>query len=302
MRSDVQFQSSGAVLRGWLYRPDGAPKTASGKTPIIVMAHGFSATKELFLDDFAEVFCAAGFAVLVYDHRNFGDSDGELRGEIDPWAQINGYRDAISYAQTLEGIDPERLGVWGSSYSGGHVLVVAAFDKRVKCVISHVPAISGYGSLKRMIPEGAWPSIYANFEKDRAARFAGKPPQMIPAVPEKPGGEGAMMSPDATAFFLGMRERAPTWENSITRRSVEMLSEYEPGFYIERIAPTPLLMIVASQDAIVPADITLAAFARAGEPKKLVTFDCGHFEPYNGPLFPENSAVQRDWFVQHLLG
>ena len=191
MRTDISFQSDGATLRGWLYRPD----AAKGPTPIVVMAHGFSATKELFLDDFAEVFCKAGLACLVYDHRNSGSSDGELRGELDPWAQINGYRDAITFAQTLEGIDPARVGVWGSSYSGGHVLVVAAFDKRVKCVVSHIPAISGYGSLRRMIPDEAWPGIYANFEADRAARYRGEAPQMVAAVPMRPGEEGALGTP-----------------------------------------------------------------------------------------------------------
>jgi pimeloyl-ACP methyl ester carboxylesterase len=297
MRTDIEFTSDGARLRGWFYRPEGV----SAPVPIIVMAHGFSATKTMFLDDFAEVFCAAGFAVLVYDHRNFGDSDGELRGEIDPWAQINGYRDAISFAQTLDGVDPGRVGLWGSSYSGGHVLVIAAFDKRVKCVVSHVPAISGWDSLADVVPAAAWPNIRANFDTDRLARFKGQPAQMIPVVPETPGGDGALTSPDAAAFFLGMRSRAPKWENAITRRSVEMITEYEPGFYIERIAPIPLLMIVAMQDVVTPARLALAAFARAGDPKKLVTFECGHFNPYNGPLFPDNSATQRDWYLEHLV-
>ena len=213
---------------------------------------------------------------------------------------MGGYRDAISFAQTLEGVEPERVGVWGSSYSGGHVLVVAAFDKRVKCVVSHVPAISGWGSLSRVIPAAAWPHIRRNFDADRMGRFKGEPPQMIPVVPEREGGEGALTSPDAAAFFLAMRERAPTWENAITRRSVEMIIEYEPGLYIDRLGETPLLMIVAMQDVITPPDLALAAFEQVTGPKKLVTFQCAHFDPYNGPLFPENSAVQRDWFVEHL--
>ncbi len=297
MRTDIEFQSNGATLRGWLYRPE----PGGGPAPIIVMAHGFSATRDHFLAEFAEVFCAGGFAVLVYDHRNFGSSGGEPRGEIDPWAQIAGYRDAISYARTLDGIDPERIGIWGSSYSGGHVLVVAAFDRRVKCVVSHVPAISGWGSLSRVIPAEYWPKIRQAFDADRAARFRGEPPQMVAVVPERPDQEAGLTTPDAAAFFLDQRERAPTWVNAITRKSVEMATEYEPGLYIERIAPTPLLMIVAMQDAITPADLAIAAFARAGGPKRLVEFACGHFAPYDGPLFPENSRVQLDWYREHLM-
>src|SRR4051795_7107073 len=138
MRQDVEFDAEGVTLRGWLY----TPADASGPAPAVVMAHGFSAVKEMYLDSFAEVFAAAGLAALVFDNRNFGASDGEPRCEIDPWAQVRDYRHAISYMQTLPGIDRNRIGVWGSSYSGGHALVLGAIDKRIKAVVSQVPLIS----------------------------------------------------------------------------------------------------------------------------------------------------------------
>ena len=123
MRKNIEFKTSdGITLRGWHYLPD----AAHGPLPTVVMAHGFSATKEIFLDKYAELFAQAGIASIVYDHRNLGASDGEPRQEIDPWAQINGYRDAITYAETLPETDAARIGVFGSSYSGGHVLVVGA--------------------------------------------------------------------------------------------------------------------------------------------------------------------------------
>src|SRR4051812_23608817 len=120
MRSDVEFDAEGVTLRGWLYRPDDAAENLA----IVVMAHGFSAVKEMFLDAYAERFAAAGVAVLVFDNRCFGASDGEPRQEIDPWAQVRDYRHAITYASQLPGVDRNRVGVWGSSYSGGHVIVV----------------------------------------------------------------------------------------------------------------------------------------------------------------------------------
>ena len=92
MRSDIEFDAEGVTLRGWLYVPDGA----AGPVPTIVMAHGFSAVKEMYLDRFAEVFAAAGLGALVFDNRNFGASDGEPRQEIDPWQQVRDYRDAIT--------------------------------------------------------------------------------------------------------------------------------------------------------------------------------------------------------------
>ena len=111
MRRDVEFDAEGCTLRGWLYTPDGA----TGAAPCIVMAHGFSAVKEMYLDSFAEAFAGAGFAALVFDHRNFGASDGEPRQEIDPWQQVRDDRDASSYAQTLDEVDAGRIGIGGSS-------------------------------------------------------------------------------------------------------------------------------------------------------------------------------------------
>jgi uncharacterized protein len=147
MREDVEFQAEDVTLRGWLYSPDGA----DGPAPTVVMAHGFSAVKEMHLDRFAEVFAGAGLAVLVFDNRNLGASDGEPRQEIDPWAQIRDYRHAITYATTREEVDDARIGVWGSSYSGGHVLVVGAIDRRVKCVVSQVPLVSGHANFRALV-------------------------------------------------------------------------------------------------------------------------------------------------------
>src|SRR6266545_2868715 len=135
MRQDIEFDAEGVTLRGWLYLPDGA----TGPVPTVVMAHGFSAVKEMYLDSYAEVFAAAGLGALVFDNRNFGASDGEPRQEIDPWAQVRDYRHAITYAQTRPEVDPGRIGVWGSSYSGGHVLALGAIDKRIGCVVAQVP-------------------------------------------------------------------------------------------------------------------------------------------------------------------
>src|SRR5258708_23129661 len=135
MRRDIEFKSEGLTLRGWLYVPDGAKKPV----PTVVMAHGFSCLKEMFLDKYAEVFVKDGLAVLVYDNRNFGDSDGELRLEVDPMAQVRDYQSAISFAQTLPEVDKNRIGISGTSYTGGHVLIVAAIDKRGECGVSQGP-------------------------------------------------------------------------------------------------------------------------------------------------------------------
>jgi fermentation-respiration switch protein FrsA (DUF1100 family) len=297
-RTDVEFNAEGTTLRGWLYRPDG-----DGVAPGVVMAHGYSAVKEMYLDAFAEVFSAAGLACLVFDNRNFGASDGEPRYEIDPWAQVRDYRHAITYMQTLPGIDRDRIGVWGSSYSGGHVLVLGAIDKRIKAVACQVPLISGSENGRRLVRSDFVPGLHAAFDADREARYAGKEPGMIPVVDEDPLAPSALPTPDSWKWFTETgNTRAPSWHNATTLRSVEMFLEYEPGTYISRISPTPLLMVVAAGDVLTVSDLALGAYEEAREPKKLVILPGGHFDAYTGPDFEVSSGAARDWLVQHLIG
>ena len=296
MREDVEFDAGGVTLRGWLYRPE----KARGHVPTIVMAHGFSAVKEMYLDSFAEVFAEAGLGALVFDNRNFGASDGEPRQEIDPWDQVRDYRHAISYARTRMEVDPERIGVWGSSYSGGHVLVLGAIDRRIKCVALQVPLVSGHDNLRRLVRADLIAPTQRMFEEDREARYQGKAPAMIPVVAEDPSAPCALPTPDSAEWFLETgKTRAPAWRNEVTLRSVEMFTEYEPGTYISWISPTPLLMVLAAGDHLVQADLALEAFDQAREPKKLVLLAGGHFEAYTKD-FETASGAARDWFLEHL--
>src|SRR5262245_4048665 len=196
-RRDIEFDAEGVTLRGWLYPAEGAASPG----PAVVMAHGFSAVKEMYLDKFAEVFARAGLAALVFDNRNFGASDGEPRQEIDPWAQVRDYRAAITYARTHSEVDRERIGVWGSSYSGGHVLVVAAIDRRVRCAVAQVPLISGYRNILRLVRADMLAPLRAMCDQDREGRFAGQPPAMLPVVSEDPAGPAALPTADSYQWF-----------------------------------------------------------------------------------------------------
>jgi fermentation-respiration switch protein FrsA (DUF1100 family) len=296
MRTDIEFDAEGTTLRGWFYRPD----DTRGALPTVVMAHGFSATKEMYLDAFAERFAAAGLAALVFDNRNFGASDGQPRQEIDPWAQVRDYRHAITFARSLSDVDASRIGVWGSSYSGGHVLVLGAIDRRIRAVVSQVPLISGWRNVLRLVRADMVAQYRAMFDADRDARYAGKEPEVVPVVTDDPLGAAALATPDSFAWFTETgRTRAPSWQNAVTLRSVEMLTEYEPGIYIERISPTPLLMVVARDDHLTVADEALAAFNRALEPKRLVIVPGGHFDAYVAG-FDSAAGAAADWFVEHL--
>jgi fermentation-respiration switch protein FrsA (DUF1100 family) len=296
MRQDVELDAEGVTLRGWLYLPD----AAAGPVPTIVMAHGFSAVKEMHLDSFAEAFAAAGLGALVFDNRNFGASDGEPRQEIDPWAQVRDYRHAITWAQTRPEVDADRIGVWGSSYSGGHVLVLGAIDKRIKCAVAQVPLVSGFRNIQRLVRQDFLAPNRTLFEQDRAARYRGEPPTMIPVVDPDPMAASALPTPDSWEWFSETgKTRAPAWRNEVTVRTVEMLMEYEPAVYVERISPTPLLMVVAAGDHLTPTDLALEAYQQAREPKRLVLLPGGHFDAYVKD-FDTASTAARDWFLEHL--
>jgi len=297
VRSDVEFDADGVTLRGWLYAPDGA----AGPVPTIVMAHGFSAVKEMYLDRFAEAFAAAGLGALVYDHRNFGASDGEPRLEIDPWEQVRDYRDAITFATTLAEVDADRIGIWGSSYSGGHVLVVGAIDRRVRCVACQVPLISGHRNARRIVRSDFIAAVGAMFDEDRLNRYKGGAPAMIPVVDEDPLAPSALPTPDSYQWFTETgKTRAPSWRNEVTLRSVEMFWEYEPGAYIQWVSPTPLLIVVAALDHLTVSDLAIEAYERALEPKRLVVLPGAHFDAYT-VAFEEAAGPARDWFVEHLM-
>jgi uncharacterized protein len=295
-RRDIAFDAEGVTLRGWFYPAE----DATGRRPTVVLAHGFSAVKEMYLDAFAEVFAAAGLNALVFDNRNFGASDGQPRQEIDPWQQVRDYRHAITYAGTLDDVDSTRIGVWGSSYSGGHVLVVAAIDRRVKAVVSQVPLVSGSANVAELVRADFRAGYREQFDADRAARFAGDPPTMVPVVAEDPLAPCALPTPDSWAWFTETgKTRATAWRNEVTLRTVEMLGEYEPGTYIGRITPTPLLMIVAREDHLTPTHLAINAYEQARQPKKLVIVPGGHFDAYTSG-FDAASGPARDWFVEHL--
>lgn len=302
-RDDIAFDAEGITLRGWLFRPHNQNKPA----PAIVLTHGWNCLKEFYLDKYAEVFCQAGFVVLAYDNRNFGDSDGLPRQEIDPWQQVRDYRHAISFLQTHSFVDQNRIGIWGTSYSGGHVMVVAALDKRVKAVVSQVPTISGWeGMLRRILP-GQWAQQRALFEQDRLQRYQGQPPMMINTVsdPNEPN-DASHQSTDAWYFFTGKDApdadawRFKNWRKDITLRSFEMYSEYEPGSYLSRVSPTPFLMQVAENDVVAVTDEALRAFNNdAREIKKLTLFKGGHFSAYI-EQFDLLSSEACQWFQQYL--
>ncbi|QYJ96626.1 alpha/beta hydrolase [Shewanella alkalitolerans] len=277
-RHSVKVPANGVELDAWLYLPVHEEASLNKPAPAIVMSHGFAAVKELYIDKFAEAFAKAGFAVLLYDHRNFGKSGGEPRGEIIPYQQIEDMREVISWLSFHPEVNAEQIGVWGTSYSGGHAIMVGALDRRAKCVVAQVPTISGYQTFLRRAGSRLR-AVQEEFEQDRTRRSKGETPTYIGVIPQEEQ-PGIYASDEAMAFYSKAWTLAEGWDNRVTLRSSEKASEYEPGLWIARVSPTPLLMIVAENDTVTPTDLALSAFTRALEPKRLSLLPGGHFDPY----------------------
>jgi fermentation-respiration switch protein FrsA (DUF1100 family) len=296
-RESVRLPTAdGTQLDAWLYRP----ANAAARVPAITMAHGFSAVKEMGLARYAEAFAAAGFAVLVHDHRNLGGSDGAPRQEIDPWQQIRDWRDAVTWLGQQDGIDAQRLGVWGTSYAGAHAIVLGAIDRRLRCVVAQVPLTSGDANARRLTRADLIAPVRGMFEADRIARWQGNAPGMIPIVSNDAAVPAALPTADSWQWFNAASAQAPAWHNEVTLRSIEMYTEYEPGAYIAAVSPTPLLMVVAEDDHLALADLALQAYAQAREPKRLELLRGGHFDAYTGAGFDRACGAAREWFVQNL--
>jgi fermentation-respiration switch protein FrsA (DUF1100 family) len=264
------------------------------------MAHGFAALKEMGLDRFAEVFAAAGLACLVYDNRNLGASDGAPRDEIDPVAQMRDYRHAVSYARTRGDVDAGRIGLWGTSYTGGLAMIAAATDRRVRCVVAQVPAIHGFEAAKIAYSPARLRERLDLIDEERASLCAGKPPRSVSVCDYDPAQPAASPNNRTHTFFHAFDQRGDfTWPNRVTIRSLELRFEYDALAYAARVSPTPLLMIVATADDITPTVLARQAYERALEPKRLHLITGDHYRPYL-EAFDDASAAARDWFTTHL--
>jgi fermentation-respiration switch protein FrsA (DUF1100 family) len=299
MRRDVTFPSQGVQCVGWLYTPDGL--AAGDKAPGIVMANAITATKEMVLPAYAERLAAAGFVCLAFDFRFLGESEGEPRGQIFAMEQIEDLRNAISWLSLQPEVDANRIGAWGASFGGAHVLYLAAFDKRIKAAVSAIPSMRTIDTMVHFIGRQGLAQIQGFLGWDRTNRYQTGAVTTMKTVSD--GTENAMLpNPEANEFYNRQaRTIAPNWNAQVTVESLEKLLEYDPTYAIEFIAPTPLLVIVGEKDMSQPANLSLEAYARAGEPKKLIMMPSGHTEMLEKPELVEQGAnAAIDWFRQYL--
>ncbi len=262
----VEFNSCGDKVVGVLQLPDGA----QGPMPLLIMAGGWCYTKEIVMPYYAQYFHEVGVGTLLFDYRRFGESEGEPRQHIDPRAQIEDYKNAINFALTWAECDPERLGIWGISYSGGHVLVTAATDRRAKWAISTIPVVDGFQTMRRCHGERRFVDLMSAIQADRDQRYESGTGGTMPMSSTDPYNEmSAWPYPHVCTIFNDIKQReAPNHEHWNTVESVELLLDYNVPPFCSRIIDTPVMMSVAKGDNITSADLEIETFNAITNPNK----------------------------------
>jgi len=282
-REDIQFRSGDDRVSAWLYRP-----TGGDPAPLLVMAHGLGAVRTMRLDAYAERFSAAGYACLVFDYRNFGASEGEPRQLLDIGMQLADWAAAVAHARTLDGIDHDRIGVWGTSFGGGHVITTAARVPGIKAAVAQCPFTDGVASVRTLSP-AIFGRVGALAVRDVIAARFGRPPVMIPAA-GKPGEVALMNAPDVYPGYLRLVPEGQTVPNEVAARFAFKVMTYRPGRLAAKIA-CPILFCVCEADSVAPAVPTVRYAAKAphGEVRM---YPEGHFDIYVGEAFERVVADQ----------
>ncbi|MFD5199039.1 alpha/beta hydrolase [Streptomyces sp. NPDC058375] len=282
----IEFPSGGVRLKGDLYLPDGAV----GPVPGVAYGPGFGGVKEMLIPAYAKALNQAGIAVLAFDYAGFGSSEGEPRQHMDLDAQQQAYRDALEYLSAHPDIDAERLGLFGTSMSGGHALAVASTDARVRSTVVLIPFTG--------LDLSTQPAELVTAIEDAAGRMAaGEEPQMIPSS-GKPGEIAAMNSDGAWEWTQRMTADAPTYRNEVTLASLWNLANYYPATQLQAIS-APLHVVLAADDAITP----VGPARKALEPVvgvEIVEFPQTHFELFDDHL-QETIDLATRWFTADLL-
>ncbi len=274
------------------------------------MGGGWCYVKELIMPEYAEHFLEVGCAALIFDYRHFGASDGEPRQHIDPWRQIADYRsviDAVTYREDLQtDLDPDHIGVWGISYSGGHVLAVTALDWRVKACVSQIPVIEGWYNSMRAHGSVGFRELTALVREDRERRYrtgehgtlphSGDPKEVVATWPH----------PETKPVFMKIKETtAPRHEHYSTIASVEGVWQYDMRPYLPMILDTPTMMIVAEGDDLTMWEREIPAFNDIPTTKKrlFVQRESTHMTMYSdlshlAVAAKEAAAWWSEWLVE----
>lgn len=298
-RRELSFESQGERCAAWHYAGGGTGFEREAGRACVVMAHGIGGTRDSGLEPFAEAFADAGLDVVLFDYRNFGDSSGEPRQLGWPPRHRQDYEAAAAFARGLDGVDPDRVVLWGTSWSGGHAIYAAAADSRIAAVISQTPDVDGLRALLEIVRyAGPMQMLRTTLVgvKDGARALRGQSPQMIPIVAE-PGELGAMTTAEAKPGYEAIA--GPTWRNEITARAVLYEGRNRAIAKIDELR-CPVLIQIADRDSIAPPAAAEAAAWRAKGRAEVREYPCAHFDIYVGEWRERSIADQLHFLGRHL--
>ncbi len=292
-RQDIQFISEGLKCAGWFFKASGV-----NNAPCVILAHGFCGVKEMRLDAYAEAFAGAGYHALVFDYRHFGKSEGEPRLILDIKKQHQDWRAAIRFAKGLPGVYSHRIALWGTSFSGGHVLEIAATDQDpdIAAIISQAPHLNGFataaatGFLQNIrLGTAAW--------RDIANMILRRSPYYVPSV-GRPGDLAAMTAPDVVEGVKRLYPQGFKPDERVAARIFLSVPFYSPGRLAKRLG-VPWLVQVAANDLTTPIKPAIKAAGKA--PKgELIIYECGHFDVYVPPHFQQTVGDQIRFLKKYL--
>jgi fermentation-respiration switch protein FrsA (DUF1100 family) len=283
-RTDLTFRSNGVECAAWHYSAPSTALTTEKGRPCVVLAHGFGGTRDSGLEGFAEAFAAAGADSLVFDYRTFGASAGEPRQLVDIDAQLEDYTAAVVRARALDGVDADRVVVWGVSLSGGHVLRIAAGDARLVAAISLTPATDGPATARLSLQRAGVGRTLATSAAGVVAAARSRQPFYQPLT-------GSLAGYTAIA--------GPTWENRYAMRNALAFGRYRPGRDTPRIS-CPVLVQLADLDQNAPP-LVAAEAAKSLRSTEVRHYPCDHFDVYPGREWHEQVVRHQVDFLTRRL-
>ena len=292
MKTPVTFYSEGYKLVGDVYVPDDL--TPDDRRAGIVLCHGYTGVKDLYLPDNARVLTEAGYIVLTFDYKGWGESAGP-RSRLAPYSRVYDVQAALTFLSTLPEVNPERLGIYGTSYGGATVVWVGAIDPRVRCIVSVVGIGHGARWMRSVRRPDEWFDLLERSRQDRVQRTLTGKSTLVD--------RSEILLPDRQSAELATaaRRHNPAAINTLPLEYVDDTLMFHPEWVVDKIAPRPILFITTDNDRLVPPDESLALYARAGEPKKLVMLQqYGHYEVYAEPAFSEVMRPTLAWFQEYL--
>jgi dienelactone hydrolase len=293
-REDITFDAHGTRCAGWLYRAEAAD---GEHRPIVVLGHGLGAVKEMRLDAYAERFADAGYHALAFDYRHFGASGGEPRQLLDVDRQREDWHAAIARARSLPGVDPDRVVIFGSSFGGGHVLVIAAQDPRVAAAIAQCPFTDGIASARASMGPSTL-AVTARALADTVAAARRKPRVMVPLA-GRPGETALMNTPDALSGYLALVPEGMSFSDEVAAAVALRIPREKPG-KVARSVTAPVLVAVCETDSVAPAAATIK-HASAMPNATIKRYPVGHFDIYLGEPF-ENAVADYVDFLDEVVG